>query len=82
MQHCKSTILQFKKIMKITETCSKTIEKLGVPIVAQQKQNQLVSMRMQVPSLVPVSGLRILSCPEPWCWWQTRFGSGVAVAVA
>ena len=34
----------------------------GVPVVAQWKQIRLGSMRMQVPSLASLSGLRILRC--------------------
>ena len=52
-----------------------------VPIVAQRKQTQLVSMRMWVWSLVLLSGLRIWHCRELWCRSQTRLGSCVAVAV-
>ena len=37
----------------------------GVPIVTQQKQIQLVSMRMWVQSLALLSGLEIQHCPEP-----------------
>ena len=32
---------------------------LGVPVVVQQKQIQIISVRMQVPSLASLSGLRI-----------------------
>ena len=39
----------------------------GVPIVAQQKQTRLVSMRTRVPSLASLSGLRIHHCCELWC---------------
>ena len=46
----------------------------GVPIVAQQKQIRLASMRMQARSLASLSGL--------WCRSQTQLGFGVAVAVA
>ena len=49
---------------------------LGVPIVAQQKQTRLVSMRMQVQYLALLSGLRIWHCCELWC-----LRSGVPVAV-
>ena len=42
----------------------------------------LVAMRMQVPSLASLSGLRIWHCHELWCRSQMRLGSGVAVAVA
>ena len=54
---------------------------MGVPIVAQWKQTQLVSMRMQVRSLALLSELRILRCPELWCRLQTWLGCGIAVAV-
>ena len=53
----------------------------GVPIVAQWKQTQLVSMR-RVQSLASLSGSRIRCCHELWCRSQTQLGSGVAVAVA
>ena len=46
---------------------------LGVPVVAQWKQTQLVSMRMQVQSLAPLSGLRIQRYHELWC--RSRHGS-------
>ena len=38
-------------------------------------------MRIQVPSLAPLSELRIQHCCELWCQLQMQFGSGVAVAV-
>ena len=41
----------------------------------------LVSMRMQVRSLVSLSGSGILHCRELWCRSQMRLGSHVAVAV-
>ena len=53
----------------------------GVPIVAQQKRIRLVSMRMRVPSLALLSGLRIQHCWELWCKSQTRLRPGIAVAV-
>ena len=53
----------------------------GVPVVAQQKHTQLVSMRMRVGSLTLLSGLRIQCCHELWCRSQTRLRSGIAVAV-
>ena len=55
---------------------------LGVPTVAQQKGIQLVSMRMQVPSLASLSRLRIQCCYELWCRSQMQLRSPVAVAVA
>ena len=50
--------------------------------MAQWKQIQLGTMRLQVQSLASLSGLRILHCHELWYRWQTRLGSGVTVAVA
>lgn len=51
------------------------------PVVAQWKQIQRVSMRIQVWSLALVSGLRIHHCRELWCRWQTWLGSCIAAAV-
>ena len=39
-------------------------------------------MRMQVRSLVWLSGLKIWPCCELWCSLQTQPGSGIAVTVA
>jgi len=39
-------------------------------------------MRLRVPSLALISGLRIWCCPELWCRSQRQLGSGVAVALA
>ena len=50
-------------------------------MVAQQKQNQLVSTRMRVRSLASLSGLKIQRCRELWCRLQRWLGSGIAVAV-
>ena len=50
--------------------------------MAQQKQTQLVSMRMRVGSLASLSGLRIWCCHKLWCRSQTWLGSGVAAAKA
>ena len=54
----------------------------GAPIVAQQKQIQLGTMRLWVRSLASLSGLRIWRCHELWCRLQMRLGSGIVVAVA
>ena len=54
----------------------------GVPIVAQRKQIQLGTMRLQVRSLASLSGLRIQHCCELWYRSQMRLGSCVAVTVA
>ena len=43
---------------------------------------RLVTMRLCVPSLASLSGLRIQHSCELWCRLQTWLGSGVAVAVA
>ena len=40
---------------------------LEVPIMAQQSQTWLVSMRTWVRSLISLSGLRIRHCSELWC---------------
>ena len=57
--------------------------KLGVPVMAQRKQTQLGTMRLQVRSLILLSGLMYQwSCRELWYRSQMRLGSHVAVAVA
>ena len=55
--------------------------KSGVPIVVQQKQIQLVSVRMHIQSLASISRLGIQHCHELWCRSQTLLGSYVALAV-
>ena len=52
-----------------------------VPLVAQWKQTWLVTMRMRVRSLAPLSRSGIRCCREPWCRWQTRLWFNVAMAV-
>ena len=47
--------------------------------MVQQKQIQLVSMRMRVQSLALLSGLRIRHCHELWCRSQIPLGSRIAV---
>ena len=54
----------------------------GVPVMAQQKQIQLGTMRLQVPFLASLSGLRIQCCQELWCRLQRRLISYIAVTVA
>ena len=51
------------------------------PVVAQRKCIRLVSMRIWVPSLASISGLRIQRCHELWHRLQTWLRSHVAVAV-
>ena len=56
--------------------------KIGVPIVAQQKQIRLGTMRLQVRSLGLLSGIRIQHCCELRCRSQTLLRSGIAMALA
>ena len=55
------------------QICVKSV--LGVPIVAQWEQIQLVSMRMWVRSLASLSGSEIWCCRELWRRSQTQLGS-------
>ena len=57
------------------------LQRGGAPVVVQQKQIQVVSLRMQVQSLASLNRLKIWCCCELRCWSQTRLGSQVAVAV-
>ena len=50
-------------------------------MVIQQKQIRPGSMRMQIPSLVSLSGLGIRHCQELWCGSPMRLGSCVTGAV-
>ena len=56
--------------------------KVGVPIVVQQKQILLGTMRLWVQSLASRSRSRIRHCHELWHRSQTWLGSGFAVAMA
>ena len=47
----------------------------------QLKRIRLGTMKLRVPSLASLSGLKIRRCWEPWCWSQMWLGSVVAVAV-
>ena len=53
----------------------------GVPVLAQWKQIQLGTMRLQVQSLALLSGLRIWHCCELWCRSKMWLRSRVAVDV-
>ena len=53
----------------------------GVPIIVQQKQIWLGTMRLWVWSLASLSELKIRCCHELWCKLQLGLRSGVAVAV-
>ena len=61
--------------------CSSSRSERGVPIVAQQKQTRVESMRVQVRSLTSLSGSRIWRCCELWRRLQMWLRSQVAVAV-
>ena len=52
---------------------------MRVPIVAQQKQIRLVSMRMWVLSLASISRSGIQDCQELWCRSQMLLRSHMAV---
>ena len=54
---------------------------MGVPVVARQKQILLVSMRMRVQSLAPLSGLRMQHWHRLWCKLQMQLRSSIAGAV-
>ena len=49
--------------------------------MVQQKQMQLVSMRIQVQSLASLSRLEMWHCHELWCRLQTWLRSCIAVVV-
>ena len=63
-----------KRALKGLKTAIKS-STLGIPVVTQWKGIWLVSMRMQVRSLVSLSGWRIQCCCELGCRSQTRLGS-------
>ena len=44
----------------------------GVPVVVQQKQIRLGTMRFRVQSLALLSGLKIWCCRELWCGLQMQ----------
>ena len=44
----------------------------------QQKRIRLGTMRLWVQSLAWLSGLRIQSCGDLWCWPQMQLGFDVA----
>ena len=50
--------------------------------MVQRKQIPLRTIRLQVPSLALLSGLRIWRCCELWGRSQMQLGSGVAMAKA
>ena len=54
---------------------------MGVPVVVQQVKNPRVSMRTQVQSLAPISGLRIWCCCKLQCRSKMRLRCSMAVAV-
>ena len=57
-------------------------QKQEFPLWFSRSGTWLVSMRMQIRSLAPFSGLRIWHCRKLHCRYQMQLRSGVAVAVA
>ena len=53
----------------------------GAPVVAQRKWIRLGTVRLQVPSLASLRGLRIRCCWELWCRSQTGLGSRFALSM-
>ena len=74
--------LTWKELHGFLLMCLVNVTCAGVPVVAQWKQIQVVSMRMRIQSLPSFSGLGIRRCHELWCRSQTQLGSHIAVAVA
>ena len=57
------------------------LSRFGVPIIMQQKQIRLGTMRLWVQFLASLGRLRIRCCSELWCRLQTWLRSDVAMAV-
>ena len=76
---CVTGVLERKKKSEAEKYIKEKITR--VPIVAQQKRIQLVSMRIQVQFLALFSGSRIWCCCELWCRSQKWPGSYITVAV-
>ena len=53
------------------------IQYIGIPVVAQQAKNRLVSVRMQILFLTSISGLRLWCCCKLHRW-QMQLRSDVA----
>ena len=54
---------------------------MGARVVALEVKNMTASVRMQVPSVASLNGLRIQRCHKPRYSLQTWLGSSIAVAV-
>ena len=65
-----------KQLKKTVEEYKKIIQEFP-----SSEQTRLGTMRFRVRSLASLSGLRIRHCRELWHKWQTRLGSGVAMAL-
>ena len=75
--------LSFNPLFKVRESFMPAWgQRRGLPLVAQQKQIRLLSMRIQARSLALLSGLRIWHCCELWFGSQIQPRSHIAVAVA
>ena len=78
-------LIQIGRKSHVLSESEKTLEisqHQGVPFVAQWLTNLTRNMRIWVPSLAWVIGLRIQCCRELWCRPQMQLRSGFAVAVA
>ena len=64
---CLISILADNNLMPQLVFNSINIYKLLVPIMVQRERIRLGTMRLWVPSLVQLSGLRIQHCGELWC---------------
>ena len=72
----------FMCLLAISVFFRKKKKTVGVPILAQRKWIQLVSMRMWIQSLASLSGSGIQRCSELWCRSQRWLGSRAAVVWA
>ena len=65
---CMSVLYNLWPTKPIEKTLKKKISNVGLSIAEQQKQIQLVTMRLRVWYLASLSGLRIQRCCE--LWWR------------
>ena len=74
-------VVTAKAVMFTVQHIFLKTQKCRVPIAAQQKPLQLVSMRMLVQSLASLRGSGIWHCCEMWGRSQVQPGSFIAVAM-
>ena len=74
-----------KQIVKSTVKCLELLETFKVyfevPVMAQQQQARLVSMKTRVQFLTLLSELRIQCCHELWYRLRMQLGPCTAVAM-